>query len=242
MLTCPDCRATAAPDATYCAACGGRMHLPALRLSALIGQLIGGLLSFELPILRTLRDLFRGPGRVAQAWIAGRRRSYINPINLLVIVGVLIAISYEPLMRWRFESAAPGDAVYEAGLARNINQYFALFCIALLVPIAVVSAGLARLLRVRSAWLEWYVLSLYCYGLGSFIQLLLSVVQMAIPHALTRNVIAGVSGLIPVVLLIWGGIDFVEKPLRGALVAFFGQTIGLAVLVLIVWLIQQSIA
>lgn len=242
MLTCPDCRATASPDATYCAACGGRLRLPALRLGTLLHELVGSLTSLELPILRTLLDLFRGPGLVAKAWIAGHRRTYINPIKLLVIVGVFVAISYEPLTRWRLESSQPGVAVYEADLARNLSQYFALFCIALLVPIALVCGGLARLMRVRGAWLEWYVLGLYCYGLGSFVQLCLSLVQVAIPHALTRNIIAGISGLLPVVLLIWGSIDFVEKPLRGALAAVFGQILGIAALLAIVTVVQQWIA
>lgn len=242
MLTCPDCRATAAPDATYCAACGGRLHLSALRLTTLLHELIGSLTSLELPILRTMRDLFRGPGAVANAWIGGQRRTYINPIKLLVIIGLLVALSYEPLTRLRFESSTTGVAVYEADLARNLNQYFALFCIALLVPIALVSSWLARRLHLRSAWLEWYVLALYCYALAALVQLGLSLVQVVIPHGLTRNVLASLSGLLPIVLMIWGSLTFVEKPLRGALVALFGQALGLLAIAAIVtawktWLI-----
>ena len=88
----PVCRNCEAPLATpYCGSCGqkaarrfafgdvGREGWDRFRV-------------FELKSVRTLRDLVTGPGKVARAYVLGRRTDYMNPLSLLVALVALLVL------------------------------------------------------------------------------------------------------------------------------------------------------
>jgi len=230
---CPDCEADVGrADPRHCSRCGQRLVLGPLRLSEITGELIGALVSFELPILRTTRDLLRGPGLVARAWIAGKRRTYINPVKFIVIVGLVVALSYDRVHELRM---ARHSVVYEVGLAHYTSQYFAFFCILLLLPMAFVLRALGPVLRVVRPWLDWYVLGLFAYGLGAGLQLVLNVASLALPTGVTGVVFRVVEGLLPLFLFAWGAFGLVDRDRRWhALAASVFVQVGLIAVLVVV--------
>ncbi|MEM7202886.1 MAG: DUF3667 domain-containing protein [Planctomycetota bacterium] len=222
LTTCPDCkRPTATPAAgagdapRYCVQCGQRLDLRALNVREIVAEALGTLFTLELPILRTTRDLLWQPGRVAAAWIGGRRRTYINPLKFIVIIGAVVALTHQPIMRWHAARSAPGQAVHDVGLAHLSTQMFAFVCLALLLPIAAVLRGLGPVFRARRPWLDWYVLGLYTYGLATALQLALHIASLAVPPGSGPfATLLVIKGLLPLVLLTWGAYGFVERSAR----------------------------
>lgn len=239
--TCPDCErpAVAAPGGEaprYCVRCGQRLDVRALGLGEIVSEALGSLFTLELPILRTTRDLLVQPGRVADAWIAGKRRTYINPLKFVVIIGVVVALLYEPLHQLREAQSAPGQALYRDGLANLSSQFLALVFVVLLVPIALVLRWLGPRFRVERRWLDWYVLGLYTYGLACVLQLLLLVIDLALPRGATVQVVLWqVRRVLPILLLMWGAYGFVERGARwrGVFLAFVAQVVAFVAIILV---------
>ena len=221
--TCPECdlRVGVAEsedggpvEVDYCPRCGQRVKVPALRVTEILHEALASLFSLEVPILRTARDLLCGPGHVARAWILGKRRSYINPLKFVVVVGVIVALVYEPLMKLYAAVTPEGQAVVEVGLSHYATGYFAFVCIALLVPIACALLALGPLFRVRASWLEWYVLGLYTYGLAAALQLVIQFTIAQVPPGSARSWLLLLKGLLPLALLAWGGFQFAGRAQR----------------------------
>ena len=229
---CPECGTTSPSelDAKFCHRCGQELEVPRLRLREILSQAIDSLVSLELPILRTLRDLSWRLGSVARQWIAGRRRRYVNPIKFSVIVGVLIAFTYEPLSELRSAHATSGRALYQVGLAHYSPQYFAFLWIPLLVPLAVALRAFAAWLGVRRRWLEWYVLGLYAYSFAALLQLVLSLVGLVLPGGAAQSLLF-VEFFLPIALLLVGSVGFVGagERLRAAAASVLAQAAVLIV-------------
>ena len=218
---CPDCErpiaVASADEATpaFCSQCGQRLDVRSLRVTEILGEALGSLFTLELPILRTTRDLLRWPGRVAAAWIAGKRRTYINPLKFIVIIGAAVALLHRPLLRLHAARAPRGQAVQDVGLGHLSSDLFAFVCLGLLVPIALALAWLGPLFRARRPWLDWYVLGLYTYGLGAALQLAIGVASLAFAAGTAPHTTALVlKGFAPLLLLTWGAFGFVERGAR----------------------------
>lgn len=211
---CPDCDAPAQDGAVYCSRCGQRLTVGPLRLREITTELASSLISWELPVLRTVRDLSMGPGRVADAWMRGQRRRYVNPFHFLVVVGLVVALTYGPLHRARAARIPSGQAIYEVGLAHHASQYFAFFCIALLLPLAVALALIGRFFALRRTWVEWYLLGLYAYGLGAVLQLVILAAAAWVPGVATLPALPLLEFFVPVLLFCWGALSFVERQRR----------------------------
>ena len=131
MPNCPDCE-QAQPEAgtkaqTSCAFCGVRLQPKPLAWKSLASDLAGSLVSLEFPVLRTVRDLLRNPGRVASDWICGKRQTYLHPLKFLIIVGAVMALLYQPLSGLRYRLNGSGTAIYSVGIARYASQFLAFF-------------------------------------------------------------------------------------------------------------------
>jgi hypothetical protein len=103
-LACPSCQAPVA--GRYCAACGERM-LEARDESflAFVGEALEALTSFDNRIWRTARGLFR-PGFLTAEHLAGRRRPYVGPVQLFLVLSVV------------FFLLSPGMHLYSTSLAQ----------------------------------------------------------------------------------------------------------------------------
>ncbi len=184
--------------------------------------------TLELPILRTFRTLWKGPGHVANAWIEGKRRTYISPIKFMVIIGLVAAFTYEPILELRHSMQEHGTATYEAGASHYATQYVALICLGLLIPTVFICHWLGLAFDVKRSTLDWLVLGLYCYGLAVIIQLLMNLSGVLLPKIANSVPVQTLEGFMPVILFTWGAANFVDKSRRwhAVTVAFLGQILA----------------
>lgn len=226
---CPDC-GQAQPTlpqadvtgALHCVHCGAQLQVGALSLGGVVLGFFDSLISLEQPLLRTTFHLLTRPGRVARAWIQGRRRSYTSPMKYLVVLGLIVALVF---------SMVGDPATRTGGLDGFVTQYFALFCILLLLPIAWVQTLIGRLLGVPCAWLEWYVAGLYAVAAAVLLQLLSSLFSAILPAVDWMRVLGQYRGLIPVIWLCWAAWGFAPEGLRlRALVASLLGQVGVVAL------------
>jgi len=89
---CPSCGATV--TGSFCAACGEqRITERDYSVTHYVGHVFESLTSFDFKSLRTFGTLMARPGLLTRDYLAGRRRPYISPVQLFVIVNVLFALS-----------------------------------------------------------------------------------------------------------------------------------------------------
>lgn len=82
---CANCGA--AIGGRFCADCGQDSRLK-LTLATFLGQAFEGLLDLDSRFWRTLRDL-AVPGKLTEAYLAGRRARYMPPVQTYLVVAVL---------------------------------------------------------------------------------------------------------------------------------------------------------
>jgi hypothetical protein len=86
--TCPSCglrRANA-----FCPSCGEEPLRPRdLKVDDLAGRMFNAFSSVDGRLMRSFRALLTRPGSLTQAYVAGRRRAYIGPLQLFLIANAL---------------------------------------------------------------------------------------------------------------------------------------------------------
>lgn len=84
---CPSCGA--AFTGPWCAACGERRLGPGMRgLGHYLGEAWQAVSDTDGRLWQSLWTLLRRPGRLTRAWWAGRRRPYLGPVQLFLLVSV----------------------------------------------------------------------------------------------------------------------------------------------------------
>ena len=95
---CPSCGA--AIDGSFCAACGEkRVTAHDYSITHFAEHALESLTHFDFKSLRAIRTLITQPGRLTRDYLDGRRRNYIGPIQLFVIVNVVFALSGTGIFR-----------------------------------------------------------------------------------------------------------------------------------------------
>ena len=185
-------------------------------------------------MLRTSAGIIFRPGATAAKWIAGKRTSLAAPFSFVLLVGLTVALIYEPLQAWRSSRLEPGHAVYAASLAQNATRYFAFYCMALALPISGIVAWIGSRFQLERTWIEWYVLGLYCYGIASVVQISIEgLAAWFTPRGIGLH-LSIVETILPMAWFAWGAWGFVPKSKRGfAFILAFGTQI-LILLVLLV--------
>ncbi len=86
--SCPSCGAAAATR--FCGGCGEeRPTGHHLDLRHLAGELLENFAHFDGRLLRSLRTLVAAPGELTRAYVAGKRKPFVGPIQLFLVVNVL---------------------------------------------------------------------------------------------------------------------------------------------------------
>ncbi|MFL6593078.1 MAG: DUF3667 domain-containing protein [Luteimonas sp.] len=86
--TCPSCGGLALTP--FCPSCGERRLAPAdLRLRDVLVQAFNALTSVDGRLLRSLRDVCLRPGELTLAYLEGRRKPYLGPLELFFLANVV---------------------------------------------------------------------------------------------------------------------------------------------------------
>src|ERR1051325_10210967 len=89
---CPDCGMES--TGTYCPNCGEMMEPRTLRIRHYFRDVIAEFLAFDSKFLHTIPALLLKPGFLAKEFVAGRRKRYLSPMRLHIIIGILLFLSF----------------------------------------------------------------------------------------------------------------------------------------------------
>src|SRR5277367_6088047 len=82
--TCPDCGWSGVGN--YCANCGEEMEPRVLRIRHYIRDVFQELLSLDSKFLNSIPALLFRPGFLATEFVGGRRKRYLSPLRLHIII------------------------------------------------------------------------------------------------------------------------------------------------------------
>ncbi|HTS21820.1 MAG TPA: DUF3667 domain-containing protein [Casimicrobiaceae bacterium] len=98
---CRNCGAGAAPGAAYCSHCGQETSLALPTVRAMLRDAAGRYVALDGRMWRTLFPLLLRPGFLSREYFAGRRRRYIRPARLFLVLSIalfaLLRLGGEPV-------------------------------------------------------------------------------------------------------------------------------------------------
>ena len=92
-MKCKNCNTSVEETYSYCPYCGQKIGLGRLNFKQLLKDLWISFTNTDKGILHLIKHLTYRPGKVAREYISGRRKSYFNPFNYLLIT-VAIALYF----------------------------------------------------------------------------------------------------------------------------------------------------
>ncbi|HET6400567.1 MAG TPA: DUF3667 domain-containing protein [Candidatus Kapabacteria bacterium] len=105
---CPNCGAES--SGTYCPQCGEMMEPRVLRIRHYLRDIAQEVLSLDTKLLNTIPALLFHPGFLAQEFVAGRRKRYLSPLRLHIIIGILFFLAFgytlHTRMEWQYQNPA----------------------------------------------------------------------------------------------------------------------------------------
>ncbi|MCA8971144.1 MAG: DUF3667 domain-containing protein [Planctomycetes bacterium] len=220
----------------YCPFCAQRLDAHGLRIADLVHETLGAIFTLELPLIRTAIDAAVDPGTVARKWIRGMRRRYANPLKLLVVIGLVVAVLHPVLQDIGKARTPMGTAYFEIGLLPLAMRWGPLCFVVIALPVALVMAVLmktkkfdARSTNERApgfsiglpseSWLSWYVVALFAYAIAAGIQLPLMVLGAFAPVGPWRTSAYVAQGALPILLYTRAAAGFVGTPFRARAIA-----------------------
>lgn len=89
-LVCVSCGAKM--KGKFCHKCGEKRIVPEkdYNLFSFIQETVEHYIKFDTKVLRTIQQFFLQPGGLTAAWIEGRRKTYMKPLNLFLTVAVIV--------------------------------------------------------------------------------------------------------------------------------------------------------
>lgn len=92
-MKCENCNNSVGETHSYCPYCGQKMGMGRLNFKLLLKDLWIAFTNTDQGILHLIKQLVYRPGKVAREYISGRRKSYFNPFNFLLLT-VAIALYF----------------------------------------------------------------------------------------------------------------------------------------------------
>lgn len=205
--------------------CGARARPERLTFRSVIAPSIEHFLSLDMPLVRTFIDLCRRPGRVASEYVAGKRKTYINPLkyNLLTAI-VLMAVVHLIVSNLQSAATQPGPPGFPARMNKPItrligegvmisqqwhNDYLQ-FIYVLALPLFALMLRWVLGKRSGRNTCEFYAMSLYGFGQVYLLQAAFLGVGFAVswpPMVTTTSVLSALS---PFVYIPWITIGFAQ--------------------------------
>jgi len=214
----------------YCYKCGQKNLRKRLILKDLFRDFMHHVLELETPFLFTLRNLMIRPGEVCRAYVEGKRKSYISPLQYFIIsLAVYLFIFYwldinvvgTSSKMWGIDNANPYQQDIERIITQNMNLLFFI-----LIPIL---AFFSRLFFRKSGfnYTENLVLFFYVYAHLMFLTTLLMPIYLFDP-----DIFMNVSYLIDLIYMPWAMVQFHRsKVLPGVLKGIFVYLISSVILI-----------
>lgn len=90
---CANCHAALRPQQRYCRDCGQEAHLHPPSAMEFVQEFVRHYVALEGALWRTLRRLFFSPGFLTQAWIAGRRTHFVQPLRIYLTMSIIFFLA-----------------------------------------------------------------------------------------------------------------------------------------------------
>lgn len=90
---CANCHAALRPRQRFCHDCGQEAHLHPPSALEFVQEFIRHYVALEGALWRTLRRLFFSPGFLTQAWIAGRRTHFVQPLRIYLTMSIIFFLA-----------------------------------------------------------------------------------------------------------------------------------------------------
>jgi hypothetical protein len=88
---CPNCGVESPGE--YCTECGEAMEPRLPHVGHYIQGILGELIAFDTKFMHTIPALLFRPGFLAQEFVAGRRKRYLSPLRLHILIGIALFLS-----------------------------------------------------------------------------------------------------------------------------------------------------
>ncbi|MEO1035501.1 MAG: DUF3667 domain-containing protein [Pseudomonadota bacterium] len=118
MTNCRNCQTPL--DGEYCANCGQRNVDLERPIWALVGEVVKETFELDGRTARTLTSMFRHPGILTSEFLAGRRRHYMPPLRLYLVV----SISFFVVVAWVAQSGVLLDPGQDPAIDAAVQASF----------------------------------------------------------------------------------------------------------------------
>jgi len=209
---CPNCGAVI--TGKFCSACGTEEIPPRLTFKSLILVTLDHFLSLDVPWFRTVIDLLRFPGRVAAAYVAGRRRHYMGPLRFnLINAALLMALIHfiggeNPEVPKNFKKF--GESASDAfALFLHWNNTYLQVIYVLSLPLLALAMRVVFWRSNRNV-MEHYILGLYTFAEIYLIQGACILLATYVKWRWVDRGCEFVSGSAPFLYFSWGAVGFMR--------------------------------
>ena len=228
--TCPNCGAERVGE--YCQGCGQHYLRRRLTLRILWQEFTERFFKLERGLLRTMREMTTDPGGMIARYVAGQRRSYLNPFSYVVISSILAVLVFQvagvqqelaDLVRTQLyeQASAQGNTAPPAFIQlyidfmAAISRYSLYTTLAMAIPFAL----LLRLWFYKSRYnvAEHFVFVLFCFGHVGLLISLLYVIRWVFSIPVNVQVVAGFGLLLYVVMCSYAAFKFYGERLAAIL-------------------------
>lgn len=204
-MECKNCNSNVPDDFAYCPYCGQRTNVSRLNFKQSVQDIWVAFSNADKGVMLLIKELVYKPGSVARDYIAGRRRTYLNPFSYLAI---MVAIALYFILR--FENVGLDYSQMgadDAEMLRFSFKYFNLF-ILLMCPIYAFAIWIS-FWGNRYNYLENLALSAYLSGQTMLFYVLALILFVIFPS--TMNVLGVFIGFLITIWYVIAILQFYQK-------------------------------
>lgn len=129
--SCLNCDATMANDVKYCENCGQAKLESRLKIIQLFKDFISNIFNLDGRLFRSIKHIWK-PAFLAQEYISGKRRSYVNPIRFFLLMLVLLFFLLNNALNKESFDEGTIDAISTVEQKMFVDKYDSTIC--LVVP------------------------------------------------------------------------------------------------------------